>query len=796
MYNTTTEKVKEGQEIEAVAVIGQTFSYVALAFGLFFFLFACKYYFAILIALFFGRASNGNGSNGTNGVKSIQNGVLSYIASLRGRNNNGSDYNGGFDNVRKTDEPFISIQLPFYNEKNVARRVIKACSDIDYENYEIIIADDSRDETIEIMKELNLNTDGPTVKFVHRNDRSGFKGGALSKATNYMNPKAKYAVVFDADFIPPPDILRRFLWYFEGQDGNGNNGHGETTNGNGHRFADDVLRHYENGQNGKNGKNGSNGNGEELLDKVDDWFERRKIGVVQGYQLHHLNKNENWITKGIRAEFSGGYMIERVAQEFFGSMKMITGSVFMIRAEILKNLGWTHSITEDWDLTIRMYLDGYKVLYTPLIQAPAEIPTTIRALARQRMRWAEGHTFAVKKYFWDVLKSHNMTGREKLEFVYFAPYYLQSFFFLIGTFFWVAAELLGEHPFFWTATFGWCLILSNLFALPLMSLSGLFLEQTAKEDYSGIFSFIVLSYVLTPFQAYAAVKGLLEKDEGGWVRTLKTGSVTDRILQIRVRKLFSWILPRREAPRPQRTEEEDRQRRRRPSAMALLFLLIMSTLIVWVTAAAMSIPVGDSPRTALSLEYVNPAVYVNGINTNGILTHPNYTDLGLVVHTDTYTATSKKWEVAWEFYLHGPLEEYYELDGDIDALLFLYSGEECEVKLKIVIYDVTEDGKKIAKLSKVFNDVELGGESPEDPLVFNMGAQKKKKFDEGHSIMLEISLKSEAGTELKLDYDSEDQHSRVEFPGMIMPESLLFLLILAPVIPWIVVKLRGRKKDV
>ena len=214
MYNTTTEKVKEGQEIEAVAVIGQTFSYVALAFGLFFFLFACKYYFAILIALFFGRASNGNGSNGTNGVKSIQNGVLSYIASLRGRNNNGSDYNGGFDNVRKTDEPFISIQLPFYNEKNVARRVIKACSDIDYENYEIIIADDSRDETIEIMKELNLNTDGPTVKFVHRNDRSGFKGGALSKATNYMNPKAKYAVVFDADFIPPPDILRRFLWYF------------------------------------------------------------------------------------------------------------------------------------------------------------------------------------------------------------------------------------------------------------------------------------------------------------------------------------------------------------------------------------------------------------------------------------------------------------------------------------------------------------------------------------------------------------------------------------------------------
>ena len=159
------------------------------------------------------------------------------------------------------------------------------------------------------------------------------------------------------------------------------------------------------------------------MEQVDNWYERRRVGVVQGYQLHHLNKNENWITRGIRAEFSGGYMIERTAEEFFGAMKMITGSVFMIRADVLKKLGWTHSITEDWDLTLRMYMDGYKVLYTPLIQAPAEIPTTIRALARQRMRWAEGHTYAVKKHFWGIMKSQKITFREKLEFLYFAPYY-------------------------------------------------------------------------------------------------------------------------------------------------------------------------------------------------------------------------------------------------------------------------------------------------------------------------------------------------------------------------------------
>ena len=98
-----------------------------------------------------------------------------------------------------------------------------------------------------------------------------------------------------------------------------------------------------------------------------------------------------------------------------------------------------------------------------------------------------------------------------------------------------------------------------------MSLSGLYLEQTARQDFTGIFSFIVLSYVLTPFQAYAAIKGLLEKEEGGWVRTLKTGSITDRVLQVRVRRLFSWILPGRKSHhRPSR--EEEQRRRRRPSA--------------------------------------------------------------------------------------------------------------------------------------------------------------------------------------------------------------------------------------
>jgi len=736
--------------MSTIALVGQISSYVALTFGIFFFIFACKYYFAILIALFSGKTNDKNGSNEKNGngndkTGSFRNGIFSFL-----KRPLEDDFDSFFfTGISKDPEndPFVSIQLPFYNEK--------------------------------ILKDLNKRRGGPTVKFVHRKDRVGFKGGALQKAVNFMDPRTKYVVVLDADFIPPPDILRKFLWYFEGPNGNGDNGN----NGNGHRFSDQVLNYYENGINEER---------KDIFGKVDDWYERRRIGVVQGYQLHHLNKNENWITKGVRAEFSGGYMIERVAEEFFGSMKMITGSVFMIRAEILQKLGWTTSITEDWDLTLRMYMEGYKVLYTPLIQAQAEIPTTIRALARQRMRWAEGHTYAVKKYFWDIIRSPNITGREKAEFLYFAPYYLQSFFFLIGTTFWMIAELLGQHPYFWTATFGWCLLLSNLFALPLMSLSGLYLEETAREDYSGIFSFIVLSYVITPFQAYAAIKGLLERDEGGWVRTLKTGSITDRVLKVKLRRLFSWILLKGE-PRSTERQREERRSRRSPSAMALIFLIIMSTVIVLVTAAAFSMPACVNPTTSLSLEYVEPAVDVNGFMTNRILTHPDYTSLG-TIHTDSSSLHTSKWVTTWHFYLHIPLEQAYDMNGNINVCLYLYASSEEDVDVRIKIVDVTEDNKTEVKVNKIFKDVELPDSSQSTSMNFTIEA-KKKTFDTNHSIMLEIDLRKKGdGLICYLDYDSSTKNSRVEFPGMMMPESLLPIILVAPAIPLVVLKLRKRRE--
>ena len=447
--------------------IGLTSSYIALTLGGFYFMYALKYYISSLLAL--GLFSID--------PEKLQSKPFHRILSLQNQ-----------DEITIGDEPWVSIHLPFFNELNVARRILEACMDINYTNYEVLVADDSRDTTIEILRERGWRHGNPIIKFVHRKDRSGYKGGALQQAMKYIHPLTQFIVVFDADFVPPAKIIRQFI----------------------HQFR---------------------------LHEQD----KKPVAAVQGYQLHYLNRNENWITKGVRAEFSGSYMVERLAEEIIGAMKMVSGSVFMFKASVLRELGWNHSITEDWDLTIRLYIEGFKVVYTPLIQAPAEIPTTVRRIIRQRMRWAEGHTFAVRKYFLSAIRSGKLTLAEKLEFLYFAPYYLQSFIFIIGSVSWIIAQYYKRHPSFWTPTLGWSLVFSNFFAIPMMGFTGIFLEGDLAEDFNGVFGFIALSYFIMPYQAYAALKGLFESEEGFWFRTLKTGHITDYFLGIKLRGLIEWI---------------------------------------------------------------------------------------------------------------------------------------------------------------------------------------------------------------------------------------------------------------
>src|SRR5207245_962653 len=142
--------------------------------------------------------------------------------------------------------------------------------------------------------------------------------------------------------------------------------------------------------------------------------------------------------------------------------------------------------------------------------------------------------------------SPNLTLKEKLEFLYYAPYYLQSVLFTFGTLTW----LLGTFVFhqrlpMWGELFGWSLIVSNALALPLMNLAGVLLEGSLRRDAFGLLSSIAMSWVLVPFQAYASLKALFERREGGWVRTPKSGHVTESVGRFRLARIMSWELPKR-----------------------------------------------------------------------------------------------------------------------------------------------------------------------------------------------------------------------------------------------------------
>jgi cellulose synthase/poly-beta-1,6-N-acetylglucosamine synthase-like glycosyltransferase/transposase-like protein len=509
--------------------LGMFFASTALLMGSIFFLYSFKYYLTLAVVLSFSQQEgvaqrNGNG----NGRKK---GLLSWILGLTNGNGNGNGkgrtgpvgLEPNLEHIKLKRYPFFSIHIPFYNEKNVVERAITAATGFDYKgDYEIILCDDSTDETTQIIRDYQKKylskgealrevkgdgweltavevRPGVVLKHLHRTSRSGFKGGALRKALTLVNPKTELVSVFDADFVPYPDTLELFLKYFKVQN------------------------------------------------NMSEDYKSSDVAAVCGYQWHVLNKSENWITRGIRAEYSGSYVVERSGREILGGMKIIHGSVYAIRKDVLEDVGWDTSITEDFELTLKLYNAGYKVVYTPYIQAPAECVSTIKRLVRQRMRWSEGHSYNVKKMWKKLLFNPKLTFSEKLEFIYLAPYYLQAFFFLVGTFSWLLSETIfpAQLP-FWTSLWGWSLVLTNMFSLPLMNAVGLFLEESEERDYLGLLSFVALSYIMVPFQAYASFKGFIENKEGPWFRTPKTGRITDVFTRGRFYRFIAGVLPSKE----------------------------------------------------------------------------------------------------------------------------------------------------------------------------------------------------------------------------------------------------------
>lgn len=246
--------------------------------------------------------------------------------------------------------PRVTIQLPIYNERYVVERLLEAVTRIDYpkELLEIQLLDDSTDETAAVSSRLveEYQQAGFPITYWHRTNRWGFKAGALAEGLE--KTRGEFVAIFDADFVPPPSILREMLPYFTDP----------------------------------------------------------KVAVVQG-RWTWLNRHYSNLTEIEAIMLDGHFVIEHGARNLSGRFFNFNGTAGMWRRAAIEDAGgWQHdTLTEDTDLSYRAQLKGWKFVYDPRIECPSELPVEMNAFKTQQARWAKGLIQTARKLLPVIWKS-------------------------------------------------------------------------------------------------------------------------------------------------------------------------------------------------------------------------------------------------------------------------------------------------------------------------------------------------------------------------------------------------------
>lgn len=255
--------------------------------------------------------------------------------------------------IFKTPEllPHVTTQIPLYNEANVVERVIRAAVAMDYpqEKHEIQILDDSTDETRVLVDSLveELKTAGYDINVVRRDNRTGFKAGALREGMKFC--KGDFIAIFDADFVPPTDFLRKLTPALMGDS---------------------------------------------------------KTAFVQA-RWGHLNSQKSLLTRAQTIGIDGHFMIEQCARSYNNLFLNFNGTAGLWRKQAILEVGnWQDdTLTEDMDLSYRCQLAGWKAHYFPDVVVPAELPESYTAFKSQQFRWAKGSIQTAIKLMPRVIKS-------------------------------------------------------------------------------------------------------------------------------------------------------------------------------------------------------------------------------------------------------------------------------------------------------------------------------------------------------------------------------------------------------
>lgn len=264
-----------------------------------------------------------------------------------------------FDFSKEEEIPFVTIQLPVYNEKYVMERLLNNIAKIDYpkNKLEIQVLDDSTDECFETTAlQINeLQKTGLDIQHISREDRNNFKAGALKEGLKIA--KGEFIAIFDADFLPQKNWLKLTIPYFK----------------------------------------------------------NRKIGVVQT-RWGHLNRQFSMLTRVQAFALDAHFTLEQVGRNSQGHFINFNGTAGIWRKECIYDAGnWEgDTLTEDLDLSYRAQLKNWEFKYLVDVETPAELPIVISAARSQQFRWNKGGAENFQKMMWRVLKSKNISGKTKI----------------------------------------------------------------------------------------------------------------------------------------------------------------------------------------------------------------------------------------------------------------------------------------------------------------------------------------------------------------------------------------------
>jgi cellulose synthase/poly-beta-1,6-N-acetylglucosamine synthase-like glycosyltransferase len=361
--------------------------------------------------------------------------------------------------------PTVTVQLPLYNERFVAKRLLDAAAGLDWplDRLEIQVLDDSDDDTRHIVDERVAWWSGQGVPFtvVRRDSREGYKGGAL--ANGLSTAMGEFVAIFDADFIPPPAFLR------------------------------DTM----------------------------PWFRDHGVGMVQT-RWEFCNGEHSWFT-GIQALLLGPHFsIEHRVRYRNGLFFNFNGTAGVWRRRAIETGGgWqADTVTEDLDLSYRAQLAGWRFVYRDECRVPSELPVTMSALRSQQQRWAKGSIQTARKIL-PILMKDRLPLAVKIEAM---AHLLANIYWILG----MIAMLTLYPAVTWRVGIGLHQILRidlPLFLLSSGAIMGYFLIYSIRSGPmkpGSLFLLPALTIGLAPGISLSVLKGLWRKG-GEFERTPKFG---------------------------------------------------------------------------------------------------------------------------------------------------------------------------------------------------------------------------------------------------------------------------------